>query len=400
MRLICPRVIAGNRGDLLSRWGILSSLAPLGLSDVAVFCAREHHVPAGPFHVLPYGHLYNLIPGWRGWKALWRSDTVLWTAGLDLQDDSSLAKLVHTLLLFSIYRAMGLRIVVVMQGAGPLAQGAGLWLARRIVNRVSVFIVRDPGSHALLASLGSAASLIQASDGIFLDGFDEESAGARENQRSALRRPGRPLVGINVRLWFHFSSGWVPYQFAKKRYRARAAPHMARVLDGFAKTITALRRRYHARIVLLSMYEPAVEPWEDDLALLRALKERFSGDDEVMVLDEDFSIPEFYALVRGLDLVIGMRLHSTLVAIRAGVPALHVSYTAKGRDIFRALGLGDLAVEVEDFMDDPAIVVDKAARALDDPELRARVAAVRDETVRRNRAVLAESLAFLRGKGR
>lgn len=404
MRWVCPRVIRGNRGDLLSRWGILSALNRLGVSDVTVFCSRERHVPAGSFRLLPYGRVYNLLPGWCGWRALWRSDVVLWTSGLDLQDDSSLAKLVHTFLLFGIYRAIGLRIIVVMQGAGPLTRGSGRWLARHILNRVSLFVARDPRSRALLSSLGSLARLDQGSDGIFLDGFDDDvhvpPAEGRLVSSIVARRPGQPVVGINVRLWFHFASSWVPYQFAKKRYQARATARMARVLENLMEAIAALRCRHGARIVLLSMYEPGTEPWEDDLPLLRALKDRFAADEDVLMIEDDLSIPGFYSLVSRLDLMIGMRLHSTLAAIRAGVPAIHISYTDKGRDIFRALGLGDLVVELGEFMDDPAPMIDKVAGVLKNTDLRARIIAVRDETIRRNRTVLSEGLIWIQAEGR
>jgi polysaccharide pyruvyl transferase WcaK-like protein len=246
--------------------------------------------------------------------------------------------------------------------------------------------------------------LDQGSDGIFLDGFDDDlhvpPAEGRFVSGIVARRPGQPVIGINVRLWFHFASSWVPYQFAKKRYRARARLRMARVLDNLMEATAALRRLHGARIILLSMYEPCTEPWEDDLPLLRALKQRFASDEEVVVVEDDLSVPGFYHLVSNLDLMIGMRLHSALAAIRAGVPAIHISYTDKGQDVFRALGLGELVVDVSEFMDDPALVIDKAASVLMDTELRARITAVRDETIQRNRTMLCESLTRIQAEGR
>ncbi len=396
MKLVCPRVIRGNRGDLLSRWGILSTLAALGVDNAAVFCARARHVPPGPFRPYAYGPVYNLLPPPAGWRALARADTLLWTGGLDLQDDSSLAKLGHMLVLFSIYRGLGLRVVALMQGAGPLTTAPGRALARAILDRVDCFVARDPGSLALLASLGSRTPLVPSHDGIFLDGFDGQAVPAAEAAAIAAlgaRPAGRPLVAVNLRLWFHFTSGLVPYQFARQTYRQRAQPRMAAFVEAMAALVRALREQTDARVVLVSMYEPGVEPWEDDLPLLRRLKQRFVADDAVVVAEHDFTIPGLYALMARFDLVIGTRLHATLAALRAGVPAIHVAYTLKGRDIFAALGLDAYAVDIEQVIARPAAAADLAARALADAALRERVAAITAQAVTTNRRLLGDLVA-------
>ncbi len=67
-----------------------------------------------------------------------------------------------------------------------------------------------------------------AADGIFLDGFPTRDApGAIPSTVIALTEAGpRPVVGLNVRLWFHFANNIISYQFARDRYRKRAAPPM------------------------------------------------------------------------------------------------------------------------------------------------------------------------------
>jgi polysaccharide pyruvyl transferase WcaK-like protein len=217
-------VIRGNRGDLLSRWGILSALAEVGAGDVVVFCSRADHVPPICHAAMgAYGPLYNLLPPVRSWPLLRRTNVVIWTGGLDLQDDSSMLKLVHTLFVFGFFRLMGWRLVLAMQGAGPLTSLIGRYLARTLLNRVHTFLVRDRGSQHLLQGLESRARIVRGFDGIFLPGFPGAEPKPEESARIAAlthrESDGQWLVGVNVRLWFHFASNWVPYQFAQGRYR-------------------------------------------------------------------------------------------------------------------------------------------------------------------------------------
>ena len=399
MSWACPRVIRGNRGDIASRWGILASLVELGVGDFEIFCADPRHVPhftGARLH--PYGRLYNLIPDRQGWQALRRSDGVLWTGGLDLQDDSSVTKLLHTLVLFSLYRLLGLRILVVMQGAGPLETRIGRFLTRRILHLVDCFLVRDEGSFRLLSGLTEPDRLVLAQDGIFLSGFDGEAVAPQELAKidaMTACSPGQKLIGVNLRLWFHFIGGILPYQFAKRRYQARAADKMAEFVGATERLVQQLRRGLGARILLVSMYEPGVEPWEDDLPFLRRVKAAFAGDEEVVLVEEPLEIGAFFQLFRRLDLMIGARLHSALIALRAGRPAIHLAYTLKGPAIFAQLGLSDWVVDLKDFIAAPERVTDLAERILADSGSEARVARAVSAAVAANRAVLAERVAGL-----
>ena len=313
MNLVSPRVIKGNRGDLLSRWGILSAISELRLGPIDVFCSRKVHLPPGIANKIDYGPIYNLIPPPKGWLALFRAKVALWTGGLDLQDDSSLAKLLHTWLVFSIYRLLGVKIVCVCQGAGPLDSRAGRFLARAVLNRVAVFMARDQGTFRLVASLGSRTKLIRAHDGIFMPGF--ENAAVRSNMLDVLNgdfppKMKGPLIAVNIRMWFHFTGGLLPYHYAQSSYKSRALERMADFESAMVTLILRLRKELNARVVLVSMYEPGVEVWEDDAPWLASLKSHFADDAGVFHCERDLTIPEFSAMMGCFDLVIGTRLHS------------------------------------------------------------------------------------------
>jgi polysaccharide pyruvyl transferase WcaK-like protein len=229
-----------------------------------------------------------------------------------------------------------------------------------------------------------------AADGIFLSGAPVTSTAAKPGG-------GRPTIGINLRLWFHFSGSLIPYQFARQRYADRARAPMEKLLSSMEAVIRHLRSTYDARIVLLSMYEPGVESWEDDQSLLDGLKARFAEDDAVTCFRDDVSIADFFHVFKGLDLMIGMRLHSTLISLRCGTPAIHLAYTLKGADIYSDLGLKDWVVPVSDVLSDPASLIRPADAVLADNAVLARTAKASDTATRMNDAAMAAAITKFEG---
>ncbi|MBV9305091.1 MAG: polysaccharide pyruvyl transferase family protein [Acidobacteriaceae bacterium] len=398
MNLISPRFICGNRGDIASRYGILNTLQRGGAVVSAVFACRVAHLPqALQRSVLPYGPMYNIWPRRQGIQALRRASAVIWTGGLDLQDDSSLLKLVHTLLVFASYRLLGLRILVALQGAGPLTTPLGRWLAARILRLTNLVLVRDRGSHDLLRNMLPDGRLRLASDGIFLPGFPERGDPFElpSGIEALCAAEGRPVIGLNIRLWFHFANTVIPYRFRRGRFRKRAQARMEVFLSAITTIVTELRRRKNARIVLVSMYEPGVESWEDDAPLLQQIKDRFAEDSEVVLLTDDLPVLDLCALIARFDLMIGTRLHSTLIALRGGVPAIHLAYTLKGHDIYADLGLSDWAFGIDQATFTPQAVVATAERILSDPQRFNHVRALVGPIVATNERALQDALRCL-----
>ena len=399
MRLVSPRVIRGNRGDLASRHGILCALRERGIKDLVVFSQENREVGPAGFPSVSYGWFYNAIPSIQGFRSLLRADAVLWLAGLDLQDDSSLLKLIHTLVVFSSYRMMGLNIYVLMQGAGPIRTRWGRFLTRLILERVEVFLVRDSRSLELLRSLNSKTRLIPARDGIFAGRCEVEKSDSKDLalvNRLTVRRAGQPLIGFNVRLWFHFAHSLIPYHFVKKRYTDRSREKMSQFIASSVAFVEALRVELNAKVLLVSMYEPETEPWEDDLPHLQKIKNHFPTDEDVQVVGESMSLTAFVSLIGSLDLMVGTRLHAALIALRVGVPAIHLSYTLKGRDIFADLGLSDQVLGLEQFIAQPGTAVKMVRQLLLNKEGHALATQSMEKAISHNERILNDLLSEIR----
>lgn len=379
MNLILPRVIYGNLGDLASRWGVLRALHQLGARDVTIFRNLAGDIPRLPFRALDYRPFHNLRLDRLAWDALRGADTALWSVGLDMQDDSSLTRLLYLWANFCFYRALGLKIICLFQGAGPIATRAGRVIARAVLSQVDTFVARDPGTFALLEKLNPRTKRFLAHDAIFLPGFEDDLF-PNKSLDPHFETDGRPVIGINLRQWFHFASSILPYQLSRKKYLARSEAQMQDLIRAMTELIASLRTRQRARLLLISAYQTGVRPWEDDLPWLERVKQNFADDDEVMLVNSPLDMPAYFNIMSRLDLMIGMRLHSTLVALRFGVPSINLSYTLKGGDILRHMGLPDSVADLKAFIESPQDVLARAESMLaarDAERERVRAAVVR-----------------------
>jgi polysaccharide pyruvyl transferase WcaK-like protein len=88
-----------------------------------------------------------------------------------MQDDSSLVRMMYLWVAFRLYRALGLKIVCLFQGAGPVTTRAGRSVARGVLSQVDTFVARDPGTYALIEKLNPRTNRVLAHDAIFLPAF-------------------------------------------------------------------------------------------------------------------------------------------------------------------------------------------------------------------------------------
>jgi polysaccharide pyruvyl transferase WcaK-like protein len=119
---------------------------------------------------------------------------------------------------------------------------------------------------------------------------------------------------------------------------------------------------------LVSAYQPGVVEWEDDQPWLERIKQNFVDDSDVISLNDSLSMPAYFKLMEKFDLVIGMRLHTCLIALRFGTPAINLNYTLKGKDILSHLGLAENIFELDDFVRSPAILNQRIKTVLENQQ--------------------------------
>jgi len=248
--------------------------------------------------------------GWRLLQALNRADLFIWGGGSLMQDVTSWRSPLYYAGLMALAQQRGLRTIAWAQGLGPLRAGWTRWLARQTLAGCTAISVRDRASAALLASWGLNALL--APDPVWaLEPAPLEQEEAR-----------LPAPRVAVTLREH------PLLTPDRRATLTAA-----LVDFQQATGTTL---------LLIPFQP-----RRDRPLAEAIAAQLPGPQAIRSEEDPRRCQGLFA---GVELAIGMRLHSLVMAAAAGCRCFALSYDPKVTQLMQELALP--GCEVADLPDD------------------------------------------------
>jgi polysaccharide pyruvyl transferase WcaK-like protein len=120
-----------------------------------------------------------------------------------------------------------------------------------------------------------------------------------------------------------------------------SSPESKRLVEQLAKGLGSVGRRHGAHLLFLPSYATAIE---GDQQLCALVLEKSGAPGQVEVVRD----PRLYAaIVGGLDLMVGGRMHPAILAAGAGTPVVGLGYNPKFDGFFELLGQGDRVLPVE-----------------------------------------------------
>lgn len=234
---------------------------------------------------------------------------------------------------FLVVLALGRPLVLFTQSIGPLPRrGRDRLLLRFSLRRAALIMVRDDRSRRELAGIGVAGEfVVQCPDAVFA------LAGSGPVARD-LRRRNPPRIAVSVRDW--------PFIQGK---RDGGEDAMNRYLDAVAGFVRSAVEVDGAQVTLISTCQGIPEYWTDDSRTASGVLARLSPHVRANVeLDGTFRQTEaLIERLRQFDLVVATRMHAAILALCAGVPVVPIAYEFKTRELFDALGVGELTSDIE-----------------------------------------------------
>ncbi|MEW4309202.1 polysaccharide pyruvyl transferase family protein [Rossellomorea marisflavi] len=315
-----------NNGDEAILSGLITQLGKCGIEkkDITVFSnnpintTERIRVKSIPLLIKNKSKLLNIINTiFHHWKVVGSFDAIIIGGGGLLMDLYT-----RDLPLYSTIGIFGKlkkkKILIYGVGVGPLRTTLGKFLVR-IISNISVAVsVRDQNSKELLNSLGINKEVLVIGDPAFSN--DTPIYSKNKNIKT---------IGVTA----------VPY-FSKNYWPETNKDIYDNYISGMASNIDKLTENYEVTIKFFSTKYP------EDVEVTKDIYKKLKNTDRVELVTENMKPTELIKFISELDLVIGTRLHSLILAVLTETPVIGVEYHHKVRDFMNESNLLDQSVPI------------------------------------------------------
>lgn len=237
-------------------------------------------------------------------KVIKESDLLISGGGSLLQDVTSGKTIPYYLAIVKIAQFFKKKVIFYSQGIGPVNQTFNKKLIKHIVNKVDGIYVRDIGSKQLLKEIGVKKEIGVALDPVL-------------GLTSAQKKGSIKTVGVYIRPW-------------------KDEAHDRNLISSLVPSLVWLiEQGYH--ICMIPMH------YEQDQEIAKQLMEcvvqKTKQKEAVCVLDKMLTIQEVVEKTASFELVIGMRLHSLIIAAANHVPMVALSYDPKVTQFMKEINI-------------------------------------------------------------
>ncbi|NLT94588.1 MAG: polysaccharide pyruvyl transferase CsaB [Clostridia bacterium] len=295
-----------NAGDEAVLYAIINSLKKQDekieitvLSNNPEQTAKQYNVKA--VNRWKIGEIFNAVKN---------SNLLISGGGSLLQDVTSKNGILYYLGVIFIAKLLRKPVLIYSQGIGPVNSKRNRLLTAFVLNRVNCITVRDSGSKKDLEEMGVKKEIIVAADPVLGISSDEIKI---EKGRELLERVNvnineGKIMGISIRSWKTSQDNFIAL--------AKACDSLA--LQGW-------------QVVFIPMHFP--EDIQASREVAKHMKEKY------FLLKENYTPAEALTIYKNVDMVMGMRLHSLIMAAVAEKPFVAVSYDPKVNRFMELLGI-------------------------------------------------------------
>lgn len=249
-----------------------------------------------------------------------QADVIIFAGGGYLRSQPGIKQALNLLLQlvpFIIAKNCKAKKIVAPNSFGPFAYNWQLILTAKVLNGCDVVAVREEKSHKLLKSCG-VKNLMFLNDLALLV------------KRIKTINKKNKTVGFTIRNWLRNRNEQDKLEFS------------------YAQALIRLFRCTGATIQPIIQVASPDFPFEDDKEAVRRVYNRITdGNVPVSVPIKLKSVNHAAKVYGGLDLLLGMRMHSNILAATQGVPFVAVSYEHKTDGIAKQIGMEKYCISCE-----------------------------------------------------
>lgn len=322
---------------------------------ISMHNALRRSIPEVKITVLPYS--WKITGLWNTLHAIGRSDLVLLGGGQVLHDQTSAAFLLLVLSKVTLARIFRKRIMGYAIGTGPLETKLGKFLTKIVMNQAELIAVRVLPSKELLESLGVTKPPVHVTaDASFTLPASAPARVAEILKQEDVERDGHLMVAIAPRRWFHYHHRLVPVRYSANlwRSRRRGGARFNRCKEAIAQAADRLVADRGVRIVFVPMRcsRGRIDPSQDDDTVSQEIYTAMHQKQGAHLLKGNYTPQELKGIFGRMDAVLGMRMHSLIMAAGMEVPVVGIDISPKFAPLFQALGQEEYLLPVEELTRD------------------------------------------------
>lgn len=251
-------------------------------------------------------------------KAIKNTNLLISGGGSLLQDITSTRSILYYLAIMKLNKLMKKPVMIYANGIGPIEKNINRFLTKRILNKVDLITLRDESSKDYINKLGvKNKNIFVTADPVFTL---EPAPFNRVKEIFQYENipVDKKFIGISVRRWKNFNN----------------------ISSIMADIIKCIIKEYKVNVILIPMHYP------EDLDISLEIKEMVSME-ECNIIKGKYKVEEIMGIIKELEIIVAMRLHSLIYAATQEVPMVGVSYDPKVDGILKSIGM-DHICHVED----------------------------------------------------
>lgn len=236
--------------------------------------------------------------------------------------------------LFNLYFAklLGKPVIIYAQSIGPFNTKKYKTLAHIVLNRADLILLRDHESKKVLDKIGVTAPLIHvtADAAFLLHPYDPDVGKDLLRQECFDIKNEKLKVSISVRKWSFYEQNNI-------RGHEQYILTIAAVADYLIET-------KNAEVIFASTCTGFGGYPNDDRIVAHEVVNNMRND--AKILCGEYSPRQLSSIYGNMDIHIGTRMHSNILAMLSGTPVVAIQYEFKTSGLMDSIGLNDFVLDV------------------------------------------------------
>ena len=228
-------------------------------------------------------------------------------------------------------------------GAGPMGSKFGRILVRIVVGHSSIVTVRDEDSKEVLTKIGIKRDKVKVTADPSVDLAPCCSERANHIMHTERIPTEKSIVAVCLRYWFYrgkrISTGIVEKRaFSKGRHSDKYYSF----IEETARALDTIIERYDVNLLFIPFYYGRDDKIHDDI--IRNLE----NDERAHCIEGKYGPSEILGIMKNLQFVIGMRLHSLIFGALAELPMVAIKYSQKVGSFMNMIHLQNFQLDLDD----------------------------------------------------